>query len=207
MTSRSQLQAVITLAVVVWAAMLAVEGVALKTAYLRPYSVVVGVTVVAMIGYERWFWRWPGLRRLAHRPDLQGTWSGVLRSSWIDPATGQTVPPILVYLAITQTFSTVAPRLLTAESSSESVAGSLTVARNATPAIVWSTYINTPGVLIQGRSRTHHGALRLEVHGAPDRLTGTYWTDRSTAGEIVLDRRTRSVHTSFTDAAADPSLQ
>jgi hypothetical protein len=205
--SRPQLQAAVTIAVVVWAAMLALQGVALKTAYLRPYSVVVGATVLVMLGYERWFWRWPGLRRLARRPDLQGTWAGVLRSSWIDPATGQTVPPIVVYLAITQSFSTVVPRLLTAESSSESVAGSLTAARNATPAIVWSTYINTPGVLIQDRSRTHHGALRLEVHGAPDRLTGTYWTDRQTAGELVLDRRTRPVHTSFTDAAADPSLQ
>lgn len=207
MASRSQLQAIVTVAVVVWAAMLALQGVALKASYLRPYSTVVGVTVLVMIGYERWFWRWPGLRRLARRPDLQGTWSGTLRSSWTNPTTGNPVPPIRVYLAITQSFTTVTPRLMTGESSSESVASSLTPARNTTPAILWSTYVNTPGVLIQSRSRTHHGALRLEVHGAPDRLSGSYWTDRNTTGEIVLDRHTRRVHTSLTEAAADPSLQ
>jgi hypothetical protein len=111
-----------------------------------------------------------------------------------------------VYLAITQSFSTVSPRLLTAESSSCSVASSLAPACNGTPAIIWSTYVNTPGLLIQGRSRTHHGAMRLEAHGAPDRLTGAYWTDRHTAGEITLDRHIRRVHTSFAEAAADSSL-
>jgi hypothetical protein len=203
---RTEIQAAITIAVVVWGVMLAVEGVALHAAYLRPYSVAVGAAVIAMIGYERWFWRWRGFRRLTRRPDLQGTWAGTLRSSWIDPSTGRPVAPIPVFLVITQSFSTVAPRLLTAESSSQSVAAELHPAANGTPPIVWSTYVNTPRVFIQERSRTHHGALRLEVHGSPDRLTGTYWTDRQTTGEIVLDRRTRRVHTSFGDAAADPEF-
>lgn len=203
MGGRTQVQAAITVAVVVWAVMLALQGVALKAAYLRPYSAAVGVAVLALVAYERWFWRWPALRGLAHRPDLQGTWAGTLRSSWVNPATAQPVPPIDIYLAITQSFSTVSLRLLTIESSSVSVASSLAPASNGSPAIVWSTYVNTPGLLIQGRSRTHHGAMRLEAHRAPDRLTGSYWTDRQTAGEIALDRHIKRVHTSFADAAAD----
>ena len=48
--------------------------------------------------------------------------------------------------------------------------------------------------------------MRLEVHGAPDRLSGAYWTDRFTAGEVVFDRRITRVHTSFVDATTDQRL-
>ena len=48
MASRSQIQVAITVAVVVWAGMLAAQGVTLKTSYLRPYSVAVGAAVLAL---------------------------------------------------------------------------------------------------------------------------------------------------------------
>lgn len=206
MVNRTQTQVAISIAVLVWAAMLTVQGVNLDASYLRPYSLVVGVVGVLLIAYERWFWRWPGIRRVVRRPNMQGTWRGTLQSTWIDPSTGMVVKPVTVFLAVTQTYSTVTPRMLTPESSSESVASSLELPKNGTPAVVWTTYVNTPGLLIQGRSRPHHGAMKLEVHGAPRTLKGTYWTDRKTSGEIVFDRHTRHVHTDFTSAAMDAAL-
>jgi hypothetical protein len=66
---------------------------------------------------------------------------------------------------------------------------------------VTSIYENLPGVLIQDRSRIHHGALLLEVHGVPvNRLDGWYWTDRDTEGEVVLEQRTRRLFSSFEEA-------
>jgi hypothetical protein len=203
MLNKTQVQIVITIAVAVWAVMLALQGVALKTSYLRPYSVAVGAAVLLMLGYERWFWRWPVLKRLARRPIVHGTWAGILRSSWIDPSSGELVPPIPVYLSISQSYSTLALRLMTAESSSESMAISLIPPRNGSPAVIWSAYVNTPGLSIQHRSRIHRGTVRLEVHGAPDRLIGTYWTDRRTAGEIELDRHIPRLHTGFAGADAE----
>lgn len=206
MISRTQSQVAITIAVLVWAAMLTAQGVSLKVSYLRPYSLVVGVVGVLLIAYERWLWRWPGVRRLVRQPDLQGTWRGTLHSTWIDQSTQQRVKPITVFLAVTQTCSTVTPRLFSKESASESLASSLEPSRKGAPAVIWTTYANTPGLLIQGRSRPHHGAMKLEVYNEPPSLKGRYWTDRQTSGEVVFDRHTRRVHTTFESARKDAEL-
>lgn len=203
MVSRTQIQVAITLAVVIWGAMLLVDGVALKGSYLRPYSAAVGGASVLMIVYDRWLWRRKLLRRLSHRPDIRGTWKGVLQSSWKDPSTSQQVGPTAVFLAVKETYSTIAVSLLTAESSSVAVASSLEVAKGEA-STVWITYVNTPGILIQSRSRPHHGAMKLEIHGSPpQRLRGSYWTARETSGEINFEGRSRKIHTDFAGASVD----
>jgi len=206
MIAKSRIQVAVMIAVVVWAVLLLAEGVPLKGSYLRPYSAAVAVVFLAQLLYDRWLWRLPVARRFTHRPDVQGTWAGVLRSSWVNPATGKGVKPINVYLAITQTESALGLRLLTPESASESVASSLSIGSNGGPSVIWTTYVNTPDLPIQERSRPHHGAMQLEVHAMPDGLKGKYWTDRKTTGEILLDRRTRQIHTSFGSAVLDPHL-
>ena len=62
------------------------------------------------------------------------------------------------------------------------------------------------GVLIQERSRIHHGALLLDVHGSPaNRLIGWCWTDRDTKGEVTLEKRVSKAYTSFDEASAATS--
>ena len=202
MTSRSHVQTIISLAVLVWAAILLAQGVTLKTTYLQPYSLAVSVVLLLLLAFERWLWRFPPVARALHRPVLRGTWKGQLSSTWTDPSTGTRVEPVDVYLAVRQTYSTVSLRLMTKESISRSLAASLEAPTDDIPTLS-STYQNIPGLLIQDRSRIHHGALMLEVHGSPPRqLKGFYWTDRDTKGEFLFDSRSRKVHTSFDEAAA-----
>jgi hypothetical protein len=201
MLSKIQVQIVVGVAVVVWAVLLFVEGVPLKATYLKPYSVVVTVVVIGLILFDRWLWRIPGVSRLVRRPVLQGTWKGTLQSSWKDPVTHQGIEPIAAFFAIRQTYSTISLRLMTKESTSRSMLGALDAGSDGVPRVS-STYENVPGVLIQDRSRIHHGALLLDVHGSPAaRLTGWYWTDRDTKGEVSLDARQPKVYTSFDEAS------
>ena len=200
MLSKIQVQVVLGLSVIAWAVMLFVEGVPLKAAYLRPYSVVVTAVVVGLILFDRWLWRIPPVPRLLHHPALSGTWKGTLRSNWINPETSTGVDPIVAYFAIRQTYSTISLRMLTRESASVSLVAALEGRGDGVPRIT-STYENQPGVLIQDRSRIHHGALLLEVHGTPaSRLDGWYWTDRDTKGEVVLEQRSRELFSSFEEA-------
>jgi hypothetical protein len=200
MLSKIQVQVVLAVAVLAWAVMLFVEGVHLKAAYLKPYSVVVTVVVIGMILFDRWLWRIPPMPRLLRCPVISGTWKGTIQSSWKDPATQERIDPVVAYFAIRQTYSTISLRMLSEESRSESLVAALERRVNSIPRLT-STYENTPGVLIQDQSRIHHGALLLEVHGMPaNRLTGWYWTDRDTKGEVVLRQHTHKVFTRFEDA-------
>ena len=50
---------------------------------------------------------------------------------------------------------------------------------------------NQPRISVQDQSRTHLGALVLDVIGdpsSPSELKGHYWTDRGTSGEIHGER-------------------
>lgn len=202
MATKFQIQAIIGIAVVVWAVMLLVQGVSLKASYLQPYSFAVGAAILLLFAFDRWLWRIPVVARLCNCPVLQGTWKGELRSTWVNPSTSEGIPPISVFLMIRQTYSTISMRMMTKESTSRSLVASLETPRNDI-ARASSTYQNIPGLLMQGRSRIHHGALMLEVQGNPaERLVGSYWTDRDTKGEVTLGSRSRKLYTSFEEASA-----
>ena len=204
MLSKIQVQIVLGAAVVIWAVLLLVEGVPLKTTCLKPYSVVVTVVVIGLILFERWLWRLPVISRLVGRPVLRGTWQGTLRSSWKDPGNHDSVEPIPAFVTIHQTYSTISLRMMTRESTSRSTVAGLEMGSDGVPRVT-SVYENFPGVLIQDRSRIHHGALLLDAHGSPvNRLNGWYWTDRGTKGEISLDKRVPKAYTDFSEASAAP---
>ena len=65
-------------------------------------------------------------------------------------------------------------------------------------------YTNRPHTHLRGdRSEMHFGGLLLETHGPPNRpeaLTGEYWTDRKTKGQMTFGERTPKVFTRFADA-------
>ena len=123
MAGKLQTQVILATTVVVWGALLLIQGVTLKASYLRPYSLVVGILILLQVVFDRWLWRVPAVARVLRCPVLRGTWKGQLRSTWEDSKTGQRIEPIDVFLVVRQTYSTVSIRLMTAESSSRSARG------------------------------------------------------------------------------------
>jgi hypothetical protein len=182
-----------------WLLLLLVNGVAVRLDWLKHLSAVVSVAMVSVGAFERWLWRLPVIRpMLAKRPVILGTWRA--RMTPASSPDGAAVRGSEGYMVVRQTFSGLSMRLLTQESSSETLVGSITRSADGLFEVV-GVYRNTPDVTVRGRSPIHLGALLLRVHGdPPESLAGQYWTDRATVGTIELTTRQRRLAHSFSEA-------
>lgn len=204
MISRLHLSAILFVAASVWALALMLAGIDVTAAWFKPFSVVVVVLMMLLAVVDRWLWRVKWLRPwLFNMPLLHGTWRVVMQPAPAPPEQGSgpaPSPPLAAFMVIRQTFSTISLRLYTAESRSETLSARVVRCDDGTCNIA-AVYHNTPRLQVRDRSPLHHGALLLSVHGdLPQTLSGEYWTDRRTRGDLVLsDRSERIVH-SFEDA-------
>lgn len=210
--TRLHISAFLAAAVLAWGAVLYFQGVRFGSdelfRQLAPFSTVVGVLLTLSVGLDRFAWRLPLLHGwFVKRPDLRGTWRVHLQSNWRDPQTDSPIAPIVCYMGVTQTLSTLQIHLMTAESESWFVADQIIPSRNGNGYRVLGVYTNEPSVHLRGvRSEIHRGALDFSTHGPANRpttLAGEYWTDRGTAGTMTLEGRVPTVFTRFAHADAD----
>lgn len=203
MLSRLHLSTILLIAAALWGGMLVFDGMAVNGTWFRPFSTVVGVLLLLLVAFDLWVWRWRFLHGwFVPRPDLRGTWRVELRSHWKDPATNQPVGPIVAYLVVRQTYSTLSARMLTAESASELVAAEISKSNDGTYRLA-AVYRNEPKLSVRHRSPIHYGAFVLDVQGDPAKdLVGHYWTDRDSRGELRTLERHAAVAGSFTEALA-----
>lgn len=174
----------------------------LDLTWLRLFSAAVLIVTLLLTAFDLWLWRIPLVQKLPGVPrNVRGTWKGTIASMWVDHATGSQVSPIDAFLVVRQTSTTVSVRLFTQESSSSS-----TLARVAEPdgsPVLDYLYLNRPRTRVRDRSPMHHGSVALEVSGTPaHRLTGRYWTDRDSKGEMRFEDRRSKIVDDFDDAAA-----
>ena len=184
MISRPFVQVVAAVVASVFAAGLWASGLAADLPWLRYYSLAVLAATLLLTAWDRWLWCLSPFRNLDFVPPrILGTWQGTLESGWIDPATGATPPSKTVYLVVRQRFSSLAIVILTDESRSQSTLADITTSDGI--ASLNYTYLGQPDILIEHRSRMHHGAASLRVSGSPcSRLSGRYWTDRDSKGAL-----------------------
>lgn len=176
------------LAACTWFAVaVALYGASPDLGFFKPMTLVSGALAAVLAGFDRWVWRIPGFASVHGVPDLNGTWHGELRSMWIDPATGASPAPIPILVVVRQTYTAISIRTFTAESSSVSIAAGL-VAEPDGSLVLTYLYRNEPKLSVQDRSRTHHGGVRLALVGEADKFEGSYWTDRTSKGELSLRR-------------------
>lgn len=175
----------------------------LSAGLLAPFTLTVTALTLLFAMFDKLLWRWNLLQGwFVKRPHLWGTWKAELRSDWIDPETGEGVPPIEGYMAVHQTRWAISIRLMTAESSGELMTADL-LERDDGAFRLSGVYRNEPKLSVRERSPIHYGAFLLDVEGdanAPARLYGHYWTDRNTKGELTLVARTKTHYQGF-DAA------
>ncbi len=173
---------------VVYAATLYLVGVKLDGSAKSSLSYIPTLPTLGVVTFDKWLWRWPGIKRLHDRPRLDGLWSATLmpdKSSHI-PKDGNW-GPIQAYLVIEQTFWTISIAQSTTESASHSRAVLFIPRHESRRSILSFTYDNIPRREHIGRSPRHVGACEVETAGdEPKQLRGMYFTDRFTAGDMVL---------------------
>lgn len=187
MLSRPQVWAIVGLASLIWLTLIGVGAVTGSIEQFSRIASIVPILLGAAYVFERWLWRWPPLHpHLVRTPVVRGTWRGQLVSDWIDPETGKRPAPKTAYLSVEQTLMTVHTRLLTDESSSDQIAGTITKRWSGHIALV-AIYVNTALIHLRDRSPTHGGGLLLTLYTKPSlRLEGEYWTERLSKGSLVL---------------------
>ena len=187
--SRAYATIIVALVAATWAIYFFAQGVQLAWSFLVPFSVAVGVLTSTGFVFKHWAWSWPGVHLLTKTPRLTGTWVGKLRSNYIHD--GETEPrgPIDVAMVVTQSVDGLNVRQYTQESSSTTVAASVSEEPGERFSLA-TVYLNEPKIqLQQTRSPMHYGATRLTIEGPrrnPKKLTGNYWTGRSTSGSLDL---------------------
>ncbi len=138
----------------------------------------------------RQLWRWfPSLNCWIF-PDLNGEWVGTI-SSTHDNKMGE-VPTTSrqATLRIRQGWKRFSVELITKESRSLSTNLELGANRSDKLFSMKYNYLNNPIYQVRNRSQRHDGTaeLRVDFNANPDRLIGTYFTDRFTAGNMDFMR-------------------
>ena len=184
------------LAVATLVVLSAIHGHAPHTAadWLAPIGPAVSVAGLGLWLFDRYAWRWPGVRRLVGRPVLHGTWHGELASDYETDETGERIPVDSdVFLVIRQWFWQVTVRLLTRESDSASSLANFTISPDGVQQLVW-VYTNTPRTEVRDRSPIHHGGVVISAPRDPTYgLEGAYFTDRKTRGELRFSQRYKTL--------------
>jgi hypothetical protein len=137
-----------------------------------------------------WRWLWHRLPILGRKifPDLNGEWHGHGVSSWKDDK-GQPVRFEIVAQIRMSWFST-SVTMRTGESTSHSLRCDLDPTPDAQRFRLWYWYENQPRAELADRSARHRGAAWLDVDLGQDanKLTGQYFTERQTGGDLSLTR-------------------
>lgn len=191
----------------VWAAVLFFTGPDLHDSTRRGLSYLPSIAGLLVVAFDLWLWKFPGVNRVTGRPHLWGTWKVELQ-----PSTRAQIPkggnrgPIPGVMIIEQTFWTTAVQFYTQESGSSSISAAIvnkTDSRQAKSLLF--TYTNSARQAHSHRSHQHSGTCRLDVTGTtPESLSGIYWTDRITAGDMtvtLIDRKHDRPRDNALDAA------
>src|SRR5688572_5915097 len=117
MPSPTWTRTIIFAAAAVWALLALASGETLEWSWARWLGIAAAILVFALLVFDRWVWRWPGVRNVTSRPVLHGTWRTELRTSY----EGRAEETIGSYLVIRQTYSTICVDMLFDRSQSTSM--------------------------------------------------------------------------------------
>jgi hypothetical protein len=144
-------------------------------------------TILGVI-FANWLWKCRIFKKwLVPYPNLNGTWTGSIYSSWINPETQKGIPPISAMLTIKQSFFNISCLMQTAESKSYSSTEGFAIDDERQIRQLTYTYMNKPRIVLNNRSPSHGGTITFDIIEKPElKLKGSYYTERETKGEIDL---------------------
>lgn len=191
MISRLHLGALILVVVVVFVGGIWLTGGEVSWGWFSLLGATITTVAVLLALFNLWIWRLNLLQGwFVKRPHLWGKWSVSIKPEWINPESGKKMEPIEASFAITQTYFGLHIRMESSQSSGELLHASL-VAQDDGNFRVAGIYRNEPKLSERPKSAIHYGSFLLNVMGPPNSPTGMsghYWTDRGTNGEMIAER-------------------
>lgn len=156
---------------------------------------VVSIDLLAVAVFVKWGWKLKIFRGwLVPFPNLNGTWIGYIYSDWKNPQTGEKPPPIPVMLTVNQSFFHVSCVMRTSEMESSSYSEGFLIDADRQVKKVAYSYTSKPRISLSERSTPHDGTAVFQIIEKPKlKLTGRYWTERLTKGEINLEYHTQKL--------------
>ncbi|WP_157979867.1 Cap15 family cyclic dinucleotide receptor domain-containing protein [Kribbella monticola] len=178
---------------IVYSIILYLSGVELDSFFKRLAAVLPALGAIAVTFWDVLLWRMPLFKHLTRRPRIDGLWSVELTptaESHIPP--GGNKGPIPAYMTVSQSYWSVHVRQFTAESSSRSRTFFWWQANGADIECLTFIYENDPKQSHQHRSGRHVGTCVFDIATrSPRLLSGVYFTDRYTKGDLeaqLIDR-------------------
>ena len=181
----------IAISAMFWLILATVEGIDLSqaTALFSALPHVVTADLFCISLFVKWLWKWKRLQGwLVPFPNLNGTWIGTIRSNWVNPETGEMIPPIPATIGIKQSFFKISCVVRTDEMRSDSYTEGFRIDPDRQIKQLIYTYSSRPRPAVSDRSSPHDGSVVLDVVENPVRkLIGRYWTERQTTGEMDFE--------------------
>lgn len=154
---------------------------------MLPKVVTIDIIIIGLFSAFLWKWRifkgW-----LVPFPNLNGTWKGIIQTTWIDPQTNERPAPIPAIVTIKQSFFNISCVMRTAEMTSRSIVSDFVLDNeNQLKRLVY-TYDSNPKQTVKERSPQHCGTMVFDITEKPTKqLIGEYWTGRKTTGHIEMN--------------------
>jgi hypothetical protein len=149
-------------------------------------------TGLAWIASALWrpVWAWlPWIERWTF-PDLNGNWTGTIVSTSSAEPKAHKLQPRPVEITIRQGLFSTTVKLRTQKAESHSTRCMLEAHHESGIFRLWYSYDYRPLTEHSSRSARYEGVawLQIDIDKDPDRLTGIYYTDRRTRGELDVRR-------------------
>lgn len=194
---RNSIYVLIGISSIVWFSLAWISNLDLSAAKdffgLVPKVVTIDLLLIAL--FVKWGWKLSFLRGwLVLFPNLNGTWLGHIYSDWVNPETGEKVPPIPVMLTINQSFSHISCVMHTGEMKSFSYSEGFNIDQDKQIKQIAYVYTSKPRISLKERNLPHDGAITFNIIEQPSyKLKGRYWTERKTTGEIELSFHSKEI--------------
>jgi len=176
--------------------------------FFRVLPKVAGIDILLVAMFVKWGWKFKIFKSwLVPFSDLNGTWQGHIKTTWVDPKTDQPPHTIPAILTVKQTFSKISCVMRTAEMTSYSYSEDFKLESDNQIKQLSYSYTSKPLTTVMDRSPVHEGSIVFDIIGDPvTKLKGQYWTARKTTGEVVMTFREKRLLDEYPDDLAKHPL-
>lgn len=165
---------------------------------LRAISFGITSTTLFWAFYFSYGWKFWAFNKIFYRPNLSGTWSGILKSDWKNE-NGEKIGDIEFYIVIRQSFLRI--HFTTFTDSFIGTSYSETLSLKKETGLKNVAYLYRKETSQDDDEFLQEGATELRlINSNPRKLEGKYWSNQKTNGKIDVSFISEEIVDSFNDA-------